>query len=56
MKNNIDTPIDGRKKHKNRPHAISNLARLKIRQHIDSFPRHLSHYSRKSSEKKYLKN
>lgn len=54
IKNNIDTPIDGRGKHRNRPHAIPNLVRRMIRQHIDSFPRQLSHYSRKNSEKECL--
>lgn len=54
IKNNIDTPIDGRGKHRNRPHAIPNLVRQMIRQHVDSFPRQLSHYSRKNSEKECL--
>ncbi|KAL4104233.1 hypothetical protein QTP88_019542 [Uroleucon formosanum] len=54
IKNNIGTPIDDRGKHRNRPHAIPNLVRQMIRQHIDSFPRQLSHYSRKNSEKEFL--
>jgi len=54
IKNNIDTPIDGRGKHRNIPHAIPNSVRLMMRQRIDSFPRQLSHYSRKNSEKECL--
>lgn len=55
MKNNADTPVTGRWKHKNRCYAILNSVRLIIRQHIDSFPRQLSHYSRKSNKRKVIK-
>ena len=54
MKDNIDFPIDGRGKHRNRPHTVPNSVRALIRSHIGSFPKQLSHYSRKKSEKECL--
>ena len=43
---------DQRGKHKNRPHAISEEAKRKIREHIKTFPRRKSHYSRADNRKR----
>lgn len=54
LKDGITTPKDGRGKHSNRPHAISDDDRIKIREHISSFPKQISHYSRNNSTKECL--
>lgn len=51
IKNNIDVSLDGCGKHRNRPHTLPNSVGLLIRQHIDSFPKEPTHYSRNNSEK-----
>lgn len=45
---------DGRGKHDNRPNRISEDVKIKIRDHINSFPKHESHYSRAKSNSLYL--
>ena len=46
---------DGRGKHANRPHALSESLKEQVRQHISSFPSRESHYSRQSNKnRKYL--
>lgn len=46
---------DMRGKHGNRPHAISDEAKQRVREHIKSFPRRQSHYSRtKNFKREYL--
>lgn len=46
---------DMRGKHENRPHAISDELKQKVREHIKSFPRRQSHYSRsKNLKREYL--
>ena len=43
---------DQRGKHKNRPHATSEATKQKIREHIKTFPRRKSHYSRSDNRKR----
>ena len=43
---------DQRGKHKSRPHAISEGTKQKIREHINTFPRRKSHYSRSDNRKR----
>ena len=43
---------DERGKHSNRPHAISEELKRKVREHIKSFPCRKSHYSRTDNKKK----
>ncbi len=43
---------DMRGKHQNRANAIPDEAKQKVREHIDSFPRRKSHYSRSSNRKR----
>lgn len=43
---------DGRGKHKNRPQAISEEIKERIREHIQSFPRRQSHYSRRDNDRR----
>ena len=43
---------DCRGKHENRPYAISDEAKDKVREHIKSFPHRQSHYSRASNSKR----
>ena len=46
---------DGRGKHTNRPHRLTEEVKQMVRQHISSFPAQKSHYSRKKNPgKKYL--
>ena len=48
-------PSDDRGKHKNRPHTIPESTKDKIREHIRSFPRRQSHYSRSDNlQRQYL--
>ena len=57
MRSSILSCSDGRGKHKNRPHAIPEDLKDKVRQHISSFPSRESHYSRQSNKNcKYLPN
>ena len=42
---------DGRGKHRSRPHAISEELKKQVREHIESFPRRKSHYSRADNRK-----
>lgn len=53
LKDNI-TVTDKRGLHKNRPRSITDETKLKIREHINSFPRQESHYSRGKTENEYL--
>ena len=49
------TVVDGRGRHHNRPHTISEEVKAKIRDHIQSFPRRQSHYSQSSNRhREYL--
>ena len=43
---------DERGKHSNRPHAIQNVVKECIREHIKSFPKRASHYSRNDNRKR----
>ena len=43
---------DGRGKHSNRPHAIQSEVKDGIREHIRSFPKRTSHYSRSDNSKR----
>ena len=43
---------DERGKHSNRPHAIQNVVKERIREHIKSFPKRTSHYSRNDNRKR----
>lgn len=54
MKEGVDIPRDKRGKHNNRPHTISQGARDLIKEHISSFPKQPSHYSRGKSDKECL--
>jgi hypothetical protein len=54
MKNGDSNFPDGRGKHKNRPHKIGIETRDLIRNHIMSFPKQESHYSRNKSTKECL--
>ncbi|GFO32007.1 vitamin B12-dependent ribonucleotide reductase [Plakobranchus ocellatus] len=47
-------PKDGRGKHNNRLHALSQAEKDLVRQHISSFKGRTSHYSREKSRKLYL--
>ena len=40
---------DGRGHHTTRPHAVDNAVKERAREHIASFPRSQSHYSRSSN-------
>ena len=40
---------DGRGHHTTRPHAVDNAVKERAREHIASFPRRQSHYSRSSN-------
>lgn len=53
LKNN-ETLYDKRGIHKNRPHAIKDQVREDIREHISSFPKQESHYSRGKIQKECL--
>lgn len=53
LKDNITVPHDKRGMHHNRPHSKENFKTV-ITQHVNSFPRQPSHYSRHKSEKLYL--
>jgi hypothetical protein len=46
--------LDLRDKQKNRPHAIGDETRQSVRNHIASFPKQSSHYSRSKSESECL--
>ena len=49
------TVTDGRGRHHNQPHTISEEVKVKIRNHIQSFPRRQSHYSQSSNRhREYL--
>ena len=43
---------DQQGKHKNRPHAVSEETKQKIREHINTFPHRKSHYSRSDNRKR----
>lgn len=45
---------DERGIHKNRPHAITDNTKQQIREHINSFPRQESHYSRNKTKNEFL--
>ncbi|KAJ4445019.1 hypothetical protein ANN_06818 [Periplaneta americana] len=50
---NVTSPSNLRGKHGNRPHAVSENCIAQVDQHIRSFPRRKSHYSRTDNVKKY---
>lgn len=53
LKQNVTPPVDRRGKHLLRPNKISLETETKIREHILSFPRYKSHYSRKDNLHRY---
>lgn len=53
MKNNATPPTDRRGKHDNRPNQITAETVTKIHDHIMSFPKYKSHYSRSDNLSKY---
>ena len=53
MSNNVTSPPDLQGKHGNRPHAIPEDTIINVENHIRSFPRRKSHYSRKDNLKHY---
>lgn len=50
---NNTAPIDQRGKHANRPNKVPDEVVAQVRQHILSFPRYRSHYSRKDNLHRY---
>lgn len=54
LKNGVTIPRDQRGRHSNRPHALKDTDRDLVRQHIRSFPKQPSHYSRAKTEKECL--
>ncbi|CAH1993123.1 unnamed protein product [Acanthoscelides obtectus] len=50
----IMSPSDKRGKHSNRPNKISEEIIAQIEEHIRSFPRRKSHYSREDNQKRYF--
>lgn len=51
---NVTAPTDHRGKHQNRVNKLPDDTNAKIREHILSFPRYKSHYSRKDNHRYYL--
>lgn len=53
LKVNVTPPSDGRGRHNNRPNQITPETVAQIRNHIMSFPKYKSHYSRSDNISKY---
>ena len=48
-------PTDNRGLHNNRPRAINEETKMKINEHIRSYPYEVSHYGRNRTKKRYLR-
>ncbi|KAJ4425487.1 hypothetical protein ANN_28105 [Periplaneta americana] len=53
IKCGVNIPTHMRGKHANRPNAISPDVKVKIREHINSFPKQPSHYYRQKTENEF---
>nr|CAI5833841.1 unnamed protein product [Callosobruchus analis] len=51
LKTSCTVPVDARGLHQNRPNKIKEVVLQQIAEHINSFPKYVSHYSRKDNVK-----